>query len=291
MRLTLLSRSARVPSTARIAEEARARSHKVGIINPTKIELLFERAGQDLFSRGKRVIVGDVVIPRLAPSIATYGLAVVEQFAMRGAIPMNDARAIARSRNPMRFVQVLAANGIEIPPTRMVHEAKELERLAKSLGGYPLLVKILRGTERHGTMVAETRKSLQAALEAVLGLGHDLVLQQYLRDGRGVRVWVLGGKALAALEHLGKKKRRKPKLAPTKLTPSLARTAERAARALALEVCTVELYESPLGTHVLEMNAVPSIPDAENMTGLNVAQAVVLRAEELYESAHRKAAL
>jgi ribosomal protein S6--L-glutamate ligase len=274
----------RVPSTARLVEEARSRGHKISVLNPVKAELGFEGKGQEIYLRGKRVVVGDVVVPRLAGSVAAYGLAVVEQIVMRGAIAMNDARAIARSRNPMRCLQVLAANGIEIPPTRMVHEAKDLLRLSKSIGGFPLLVKTLHGSERHHTMVFESRKSLQAGLEAILGLGHDLVLQQFLKKGRDVRVWVIGGRAVCALEVQGRNK-----LSPTSLAPVLARAAERAARALALELCSVDVYESAQGTFVVAMNAVPPLPEAEKLSGVNLALEVVLRAEALYEKGRLKA--
>lgn len=288
MRLTVLSRSATVPSTARLQHEARARGHKVQVLNPVKVELVFDRDGQGCFYERKRVTMPDVVVPRLAGSIAAYGLAVVEQFAMRGVAVMNGARAIARSRNPMRFLQVLAADGLEIPPTHMVHEARDLDRLSKSVGGFPLFVKILRGTEKHGTMVCESKKSLQAALEAVLGLGHDLVLQQYLKGGRDLRVVVLGGRAVAAVEK--KKLKRKSKLATALLTPTAARLAERAAKALQLEVCTVEVLEGSSGAHVLEVNATPALPELEKATRLNVARMVVERAEALYEMGRLKAA-
>jgi ribosomal protein S6--L-glutamate ligase len=290
MRFTVLSRSASVPSTARLLHEARARGHKVAVLNPVKVELSFDRAGQDLFYDRKRVVVPEVLVPRLAGSVAAYGLAVVEQFAMRGAMVMNDARAIARSRNPMRYLQVLAANGLEIPPTHMVHEASDLARLSKSVGGYPLLVKILRGTEKHGTMVCESQKSLQAALEAVLGLGHDLVLQQYLKGGRNVRVLVLGGKAVVGVEKTRVKKKGKAKLAATLLTPQVARLAERAARAIPLELCSIDVLEGGTGLYVLEMNATPALPDLEKVSRLNLARMVVERAEELYEQGRRKAA-
>jgi ribosomal protein S6--L-glutamate ligase len=285
MKLTVLSRSTKVPSTVRLVEEARGRGHKVSVLNAVKAELVFEGTGQDIYENGKRVVVGDVVVPRLAGSIAAYGLAVVEQFVMRGAIALNDARSIARSRNPMRCLQVLAASGIEIPPTRMVHEARDLLRLSKSVGGFPLLVKTLSGAEKHSTMVFESQKSLQAGLEAILGLGEDLVLQQFLKKGRDVRVWVIGGHAVCAVEQKGRKKQ-----LATPLTATLTRAAERAARALLLEVCAVDVFESPRGTYVLGMNAVPALPEAEKLSGVNLALAVVLRAEALYEKGHLKAA-
>ena len=290
MRFTVLSRSTAVPSTARLQHEATARGHKVTVLNPVQVELVFDRDGQGCFYERKRVAMPDVVVPRLAGSIAAYGLAVVEQFAMRGVIVMNGARAIARSRNPMRFLQVLAANGLEIPPTHMVHEARDLERLSKSVGGFPLFVKILRGNEKHGTMVCETKKSLQAALEAVLGLGHDLVLQQYLRGGRDLRVIVLGGTAVAAVERKRRKKKGRARLGATLLTPAAARLAERAAKALALEVCTVDLLEGTSGMHVLEMNATPALPELEKVTRLNVARMLVERAEALFDAGRLRAA-
>jgi len=287
MRFTVLSRSASVPSTARLLHEARARGHKVSVLNPVKVELVFDRAGQEIFSDRKRVVVPDVVVPRLAGSIAAYGLAVVDQFAMRGSCVMNDARAIARSRNPMRCLQVLAANGLEIPPTHMVHEARDLQRLAKSVGGFPLFVKILRGTEKHGTMVCESPKSLQAALEAVLGLGHDLILQEYLKGGRNVRVLVLGERALVAVERQRLKKKKKAKLVSALLSPVAARLAERAAKALALELCTVDLVEGGGAAHVIEVNATPALPEIEKVSRQNIARMVVERAEALYESSSK----
>lgn len=287
MRLTVLSRSTSVPSTARLVHEARARGHKVTVLNPVKVELVFDRDGQGCFYERKRVAMPDVVVPRLASSVASYGLAVVEQFALRGVMVMNGARAIARSRNPMRFLQVLAANGLEVPPTHMVHEARDLERLSRGVGGFPLFVKILRGTEKHGTMVCESKKSLQAALEAVLGLGHDIVLQQYLKSGRDVRVLVLGGKAIAAVEKKRPKKKSKSRWMTTPLTATAGRLAERAAKALALELCTVEVLEGETTAHVLEINATPALPDLEKATKLNLARMVVERAEALYEISQR----
>jgi ribosomal protein S6--L-glutamate ligase len=278
MKLTILSRGSKVPSTARLAAEARALGHKVKVINPVHVELLLEHDARGIFHGKKKLAVPDVVIPRLAGSIAAYGLAVVDQLSMGGAAVMNDARAIARSRNPMRCLQVLSANGIEIPPTRMVHDVRELDRLVKSVGGLPLLVKILRGNERHGTIMSESLKSLKAALEAVLGLGQDLVLQKYVKGARHLRIWVIGGKAVAAIDRT---RRNKEVAARLELELGPARIAERAAAALALEICTVDLLDQA----AFEVNATPAFPEAEKIAKVNLAQAVVRRAEALYERA------
>ena len=147
------------------------------------------------------------------------------------------------------------------------------------------MVKILRGTEKHGTMVCESLKSLQAALQAVFGLGHDLVLQQYLKGGRIVRVMVLGKKAIAAVEMTKRRKKEKARPKATELTPLCAQTSVRAAEALALEFGVVELLELDDQVHILELNATPAIPEFEQATGLNLALRVVDHAEQLCKTA------
>lgn len=289
MKLVVLSRSRSIPSTKRLVEEAQARGHSVRVLNPTGVSVfLGQKPG--LIYRGKRLRMPDVVLPRIASSIASYGLAVVDQFATNGVTVLNSARAIGLSRNPARCLQRLAAAGLRIPKTVMSREVGHLQSMVDELGGVPVLVKLLAGSERRGVMVCESQQSLEAALEAVLGLGHNIVMQEYVRKAqRDVRVFVVGGQAMAAVARRPRAGRlsrtlfRAAQLEPCVLTDSLRHAAETAARLTELEVCAVDLLE--LGksgeARPFEINASPALPEMEAATGVNLARAIVQRAEAL----------
>lgn len=205
MKLVVLSRSKNIPSTKRIVEAAEQRGHSVRVMNPLHVQLFLAGRKAHILYRRRRVRPPDAVIPRIAASIASYGLPVVDQFAMRGAVVLNSARAIGQSRNPARCLQRLSAAGLDTPATLVARDAADLKALVDRVGGVPVLVKLLSGPERRGVMVCETEQSLEAALEAVLGLGHNLVVQEYVRKAeRDVRVFVVGGTAVAAASRRAK---------------------------------------------------------------------------------------
>ncbi|HZH03786.1 MAG TPA: RimK family alpha-L-glutamate ligase, partial [Myxococcaceae bacterium] len=188
MKITLLSRSASIPSTHRLVEAARARGHQIRVLDPARVEMHLDGRSANLFYQRRRLSPPDVVIPRIAQSVSHYGLAVVNQFGMRGVPLLNDAQAIAQARNKMRCLQLLSAHGVDIPATVMARDASGLKEMVSLVGGVPVLVKLLQGQEKGSVMICETLQSLKATLEAVLGLGHNLVVQQYVkRTGRDVR--------------------------------------------------------------------------------------------------------
>jgi ribosomal protein S6--L-glutamate ligase len=287
MKLVVLSRSRRISSTKRLVEAARARGHAIKVLNPLDVELYLDSDQVELLHHRKRVGRVDVVIPRIAASIASYGLPVVDQFETRGAKVLNSARAIGQSRNPARCLQILASSGLSIPATVMARDAKELLAMVGLVGGMPVLVKLLEGAERRGLMVCESEQSLEAALEAVLGLGHNIVMQEYVkRTGRDVRVFVIGGTAVAAVTRVPKPGRlsrtlsRIARLEP--LTPSdeIRAAAEKAATICGLEVCAVDLLDlKKSAPKVFEVNASPSLPEMELATGVDLAAAIIARAE------------
>jgi len=293
MKLVVLSRSRSIPSTKRLVEVAKARGHQVKVLNPVDVELYLNGQQVELLHRRKRIGKVDVVIPRIAASIATYGLPVVDQFEARGAKMLNTARAIGQSRNPARCLQALASNGVAIPATVMARDAKELLAMIGLVGGMPVLVKLLQGSERRGLMICESEQSLEAALEAVLGLGHNIVMQEYVkRQGRDVRVFVVGGKAIASVVRVPKPGRlartlsRLARLEPLTPSDTVRHAAERAATICGLEVCAVDLIEVKKGPpKVFEVNASPSLPEMELATGIDLALAIITRAEEVARSA------
>ncbi len=285
MKLAILSRSRSIPSTRRLMEEARARGHSVRVLNPTAISVYLGQQPALLY-QGQRVRVPDVVVPRIASSIASYGLPVLDQFAAHGAVVLNSARAIGVSRSPGRCLQRLAAAGMPIPATVMSRDVGALQGMVDTLGGVPVLVKLLAGSERRGVMLCESRQSLEAALEAVLGLGHNIVMQEYVRQAeRDVRVFVVGGGALAAVSRRPRAGRlvrtlfRAAELEACALTDTLRAAAEQAARLVDLEVCAVDLLELKHEARPFEINASPSLPVMEQVSGVNLAQAIVVHAE------------
>ncbi len=292
MKLVVLSRSRSIPSTRRLVEAAKARGHQVRVIGPTDLEVHLDSKRTRLLHRRKPIVMPDVVIPRIAASIASYGLPILEQFSMRGAMVMNSARAIGQSRNPARCLQLLAGQGLDIPSTVMARNVGDLRSMVGLLGGVPVLVKLLAGSERRGLMVCESEQSLEAALEAVLGLGHNIVLQEYVRRAsRDVRVFVVGGQALAAVSRtvrpgrLTRSLSRHGRLEASELSPEVRAIAEKAARLCELEVCAVDLLELKQGAKIFEVNASPALPDMEAATGIDLATPIIERAEALVRSA------
>jgi ribosomal protein S6--L-glutamate ligase len=287
MRLVLLSRSRTIPSTRRLAEAATARGHVVRVLNPANIALKLDGEHSKLLTRSRTIRTPDLVIPRIAASIANIGLPVVDQFALQGAAVMNTALAIGRSRNPARCLQHLASNGLSVPTTVMARDAGELKALVDDVGGVPVLVKLHSGSERRAVMVCESLQSLEAALEAVLGLGHQIVMQQYVKRGHDLRVFVVGGQALAAVSRLprpGRVSRTLNRFARLEAVPvagALKTVAERAAQLCELEVCAVDMIEAKGQLKVFEVNASPALPEMETATGVDLAQAIIVRAEFL----------
>jgi ribosomal protein S6--L-glutamate ligase len=297
MRLTILSRSPRIASTARLTEAARARGHAVRVLDPVKVEMHLDRDRATLYYRRRLLAPTDAVIPRIAQSISTYGMAVVNQFALRGVPLLNGTHGISQARNKMRCLQLLAANGVNIPATVMARSAGDLRAMVKLVGGVPVLVKLLRGQERRGVMVCESLASLEAALEAILGLGQDLILQQYVRrGGLDVRVLVVGGVAIAAVRRRPRMNRlahtlnRGARLEPISLTEAQRSAAVKTAKLVGLEVAGVDLIDVRGQPKVFEVNSSPALAEMERATGLDLAAKIILRVEALVAESHLPAA-
>jgi ribosomal protein S6--L-glutamate ligase len=297
MKIVILSRSASIPSTQRLIEEAKARGHRVRVCNPLEVQLHLDGRSANVYWRGRILPRCDAVIPRIAQSISHYGLAVVNQFEMRRTPLLNSAQAIAQARNKMRSLQLLSAHGIDIPATVVARQASELKSMVRLLGGVPVLVKLIQGGDRRGIMVCETLQSLEAALEAILGLGQQLIVQQYVKGtGQDVRAFVVAGEVVAAV-------RRRPRvgrlahtlnlgarLEKIELTAEQRRAAVGASRLMKLEVAAVDLLDVRGSPKVFEVNASPAIVEMEAATGVNLAARIIERAEGLVAQRKRKLA-
>jgi ribosomal protein S6--L-glutamate ligase len=288
MKITILSRSGSIPSTRRLVEAARIRGHRARVLNPVKVEMYLDGASAKMFYKRKRLSGSDVVIPRIAQSVSAYGLAVLNQFTLAGVPLLNSPQSIAQARNKMRSLQLLSSAGIDIPATVMAREAADLKAMVNLVGGVPVLIKLLQGQERHGVMVCETLQSLEAALEAVLGLGHNLIVQQYVRNsGQDIRVLVVGNEAVAAVRRraavgkLSKTLIRGARLEKIELTERQRTIAIQAARLMGLEIAAIDLLDVKDAPKVFEVNSSPALTQMEEATGIDLAAIVIRRAEEL----------
>jgi ribosomal protein S6--L-glutamate ligase len=287
--VVVLSRSEGIYTTRRLLSAARARHHRVRVLDPVQVEMGLGGARPALFYRRRAFPRADVVIPRIALSVNQYGLAVVNQLQLLGVPVLNGAQGISASRNKMRCLQLLSGHGIGVPLTVMASDASGLREMVKHVGGLPVLVKLLSQAEKTGLMICETLQSLEAALEAILGLGQNIIVQQYVRGARGrdLRVIVVGGRVVAALRRrprvgrFARTLRRGAKFEACTLSPTASRAAVETARVVGLEVCAVDLLEVRGGALVFEVNSSPGIREAEEACQVDVADAIIARAEQL----------
>jgi ribosomal protein S6--L-glutamate ligase len=284
--LTILSRSTAIYTTRRLGEAARERGHGVRVLDPVDVEVGLGGGRPALFWRRKPFPRSDVVVPRIGLSVHQYGLAVVNQIELTGTPCLNGSWGIAASRNKMRSLQLLAAAGVPVPRTVMASNPSGIKEMVRLVGGTPVIVKLLASNERTGVMICESLQSLEAALEAILGLGQNIVVQQYLRGrkARDLRVLVVGGEVVGAMRReapvgrFARDLRRGVRFDPIALPAGHARIAVEAARTLRLEVCAVDMLDVSDGPRVFEVNGSPSIREAEDACGVDVAGRIVERA-------------
>ncbi|HEY7725306.1 MAG TPA: RimK family alpha-L-glutamate ligase [Anaeromyxobacteraceae bacterium] len=289
MRVTVLSRSQSIYGTRRLAEAARGRGHVVRVVDPLQVEMGLGAGRPALFHRGEPFPRTDVALPRIAVSIHQYGLAVVTQLQQLGVPLLNGAAGIGASRDKMRCLQLLASSGVAVPRTVMAGDPSGLREMVKHVGGVPVLVKLVGANERGGVMICETLQSLEAALEAILGLGQNIVVQQYVREakGRDLRALVVGGRVVAALRRrppVGRMARslgRGARFEAAALAPACHRAAVAAARVVDLEVCAVDMLDVRGGPLVFEVNGSPGLRELEEACGVDAADAILARAEEI----------
>ncbi len=288
LHLTILSRRAGIYTTRRLAQAARLRGARVRVLDPVRVEMHLADPPGAFYER-KPLSRTDVVVPRIAPSVQAYGLAVVNHFEMLGIPTLNNAAGIAASRNKMRALQLLAAQGVPVPPTVMAAHASELKALIELVGGLPVLIKLLTPSERPLVMVCESLQSMEAALETVLSMGHNLVVQRYVRRKRerDLRALVAGEKVIAWVERRPRPGRllhtlaRGAKLKSVKVPAALDTLAVKAARVVGLDVAAVDLLEAAGGPMVFDVNSSPGLKGLERVTGKDLALPIIGRAEEL----------
>ncbi len=295
MRIVILSKGAANYSTKRLKEEAEKRGHDVRIINYTKCYVTVERSNPVVHYKGGTVLDVDAIIPRIASSLTKYGSAIVRQFEMQNVFTTTSSIAIVRSRDKLRSMQLLAKAGVDIPKTVFVRETADFDGVLEQVGGAPVIIKVVRGTHGNGVVLAETRKAALAVMQAFYVEGVNFLVQEFISESAGVdlRALVVNGKVVASMLRQSLDDDFRSNLhqggegIPVKLTLDERNTAQKAAKAMGLAVCGVDMMRSSRGPLVLEVNSSPGL-SIEKVTGQNVAEKVIEYIELPAKAGRRK---
>ncbi len=295
MRIAILSKGPGNYSTKRLKEEALKRGHEVRVINYAKCYVTVERSNPVVYYKGGTVIDVDVIIPRIASSLTKYGSAMVRQFEMQNVFTTTSSIAIVRSRDKLRSMQLLGKAGVGIPKTVFVRETADFDGVLEQVGGAPVIIKVARGTHGNGVVLAETRKAALAVMQAFYVEGVNFLVQEYVAESAGVdiRAFVVNGKVVASMLRQSLDDDFRSNLhqggegIPVKLTEEERKTAQKAAKAMGLPVCGVDMMRSERGPLVLEVNASPGFA-IEKVTGMNVAEQIIAYVEQAAKAGRRK---
>jgi ribosomal protein S6--L-glutamate ligase len=295
MKIAILSKGADNYSTKRLREEAEARRHEVSVINYAKCYVTLESSNPVVRYQGEVLEGFDVIIPRIAQSYTKYGTSIVRQFEMQGTFSTTSSIAIVRSRDKLRSIQLLARAGVGIPKTVFARETADLEDVIVQAGGAPLIIKVARGTHGNGVVLAETKKAAQAVMQAFYVEGVNFLVQEFIAESAGtdIRAFVVGGKVVASMKRQSLDDDFRSNLhqggegQPIKLTDEERRLAQKAAKAMGLTICGVDMMRSNRGPLVLEVNSSPGF-GIETVTGHNVAAKILDYIEQTAKSKRRR---
>jgi len=279
MKIAILSRVETLYSTRRLKEAGEARGHEVDIIDTLHCYMDVTRSRPAVRYKGQKLPYYDAVIPRIGASITFYGTAVVRQFEMMGTFCINESVAISRSRDKLRSLQLLSRKDIGLPRTGFANKPDDIPDLVKNVGGAPLVIKLLEGTQGIGVVLADTNKSAEAIIEAFMGLKANILVQEFIEEAGGadIRCFVIGSKVVAAMRRQGAEGEFRSNLhrggsaVVVRLSKEERATAVNAARAMGLNVCGVDILQSKHGPVVLEVNSSPGLEGIETSTGKDVA--------------------
>ena len=291
MRLLFLTREPRLYSMRRFAQAAREQGHAFATLDPMAASLFMHPGGAQMWVEGAPLGPGmvDAVVPRIGTGLTDQGCAVVAQLEAMGLPVLNRSDAILRARDKLRSLQILAERRIPMPRTAVVRSLADLDDALDQVGGIPCVLKLLKGTQGIGVMLAESREALESTLQAFWSLGHAVLLQEFIEESRGkdVRAFVVGGRVVAAMRREARVGEFRSNIhrggrgVPLGLEPDDEAAVLSAAAAIGLEVAGVDFLESDEGPRVIEVNASPGFEGLEAATGVDVAGAVVRRAAVL----------
>jgi ribosomal protein S6--L-glutamate ligase len=287
LKIGILSRKTSLYSTKRLREAAEKRGHEVAVVDYSRCYMNITSHKPQVLFRGEPLHF-DAIIPRIGASMTFYGTAVVRQFEMMGVFSANESQAITRSRDKLRSLQLLARAGIGLPVTGFARSTKDIDGLIETVGGAPLVVKLLEGTQGVGVVLAETKKAAESVIAAFRQLDANIMVQEFIKEAGGsdIRAFVVGGRIVAAMKRQGPEGDFRSNLhrggtaSAIKLSPEERSTALRSAKKLGLRIAGVDLLRSNHGPLVMEVNSSPGLEGIEAASGVDVADKVVAFLEE-----------
>jgi ribosomal protein S6--L-glutamate ligase len=279
MKIAMLARNPNLYSHKRLVEAAEERGHEIDIINTLRCYMNIASRRPEIYYNGEKLEGYDAVIPRIGASVTFYGTAVLRQFEMMGVYPLNESVGIGRSRDKLRSMQLLARDGIGLPVTTFAHDPKQTEEVLELAGGAPLVIKLLEGTQGLGVVLADTNRSAKSVIEAFRATNTNILVQEFIKEAGGsdIRAIVVGGRVIAAMKRSGAEGDFRSNLhrggsaAVVKLSPEERSTAVRAAKAMGLNACGVDMLRANHGPVVMEVNSSPGLEGVEKATGLDIA--------------------
>ncbi|MCG7536005.1 30S ribosomal protein S6--L-glutamate ligase [Pseudoalteromonas sp. OOF1S-7] len=283
MKIAILSRNKNLYSTRRLIEAAKDRGHEPVVLDVLRCYMNINSNEPEIHFKGEKVVDVDAVVPRIGASVTFYGCAVLRQFEMMGIYPLNESVAITRSRDKLRSLQLLSRKGVGMPITGFANKPDDVKDLLEMVGGAPVVIKLLEGTQGIGVVLAETRKAAESVIEAFMGLKANIMVQEYIKEAGGadIRCFVIGDKVIAAMKRQAQEGEFRSNLhrggsaSLIRITPEERKTAVAAAKAMGLNVAGVDLLRSERGPLVMEVNSSPGLEGIEKATGKDIAGMII----------------
>ncbi|MGD1840488.1 MAG: 30S ribosomal protein S6--L-glutamate ligase [Thermonemataceae bacterium] len=283
MKIAVLSRNAKLYSTKRLIEAAKEKGHEAIIIDHLKCIIELEKKVPKVYYNGRYLEDIDAIIPRIGASVTFYGTAVVRQFEMMKVFSAVESQALVRSRDKLRSLQILTRAGVGLPRTVFTNFAKDIDHVIESVGGAPLILKLLEGTQGLGVVLADTHNAASSVIEAFNGLKARVIAQQFIKDSGGadIRAFVVDGVVVGAMKRQGKEGEFRSNLhrggsaSIIELPDQEELTAIKATKAMGLGVAGVDMLQSSQGPLVLEVNSSPGLEGIETSTGKDIAKEII----------------
>ncbi len=288
MRIAILSRNEKSYSTSRLLEAARQRGHEALVLDHLKCYAVIERGNPSICYSGQTLPKIDAIIPRIGTSVTLFGTAIVRQFEMMQVFSAIKSLAIVRSRDKLRSLQILSKAGVGLPKTAFASHPRDIDAVLSQVGGTPVVIKLLEGTQGVGVMLAETRKAAKSIMEAFYELKTNILVQEFISEAKGadIRAFIVDGKVVGAMKRQGKAGEFRSNLhrggdgVLIKLTKQEKETALAAAKAMGLSIAGVDMLQSNRGPLIMEVNSSPGLEGIEKATGVDIAGKIIQYVEK-----------
>ena len=283
MKICVLSRNSKLYSTRRTVEAAEQRGHEAVVVDALKCYMDITSDRPAIFYKGEKLAGFDAIVPRIGASVTRFGTAVLRQFEMMGVYPVNESVAISRSRDKLRSLQLLSRKGVGLPITGFAHSVSDTQDIINLVGGAPLVIKLMEGTQGRGVVLAETRKAAESVIDAFHELDANFIVQEFIKEAAGsdIRCFVVGDKVVAAMIRTAKEGEFRSNLHRggeahlVKLSKEERATAVQAAKIMGLNMAGVDILRSSRGPLVMEVNSSPGLEGIEKATNKDVAAMVI----------------